>query len=108
MSLSFPTLPEQPGLTTRYSALLYTLIHLLLEIGNRGPRLGPQDKAPRFISHVPLFLWGGNYAVSRRTAGIYTYRAFKWEQGQAYKLILRQFIVIWKHGMNGRQGKIGI
>ena len=40
MNLSFPTLPEQPRLTARYSALLYTLIHLLLEIGNRGPRLG--------------------------------------------------------------------
>ena len=81
MSLSFPTLPEQPGLTARYSALLYTLIHLLLEIGNRGPGLGPQDKAPRFISHVPLFFWGGNHAASRRTAGVYTYiyRAFKWE-----------------------------
>ena len=73
ISLSFPTLPEQPGLTVRYSALLYTLIHLLLEIGNRGPGLGPQDKAPRFISHVPLFFWGGNHAASRRTAGVYTH-----------------------------------
>ena len=83
ISLSFPTLPEQPGLTARYSALLYTLIHLLLEVGNRGPGLGPQDKAPRFISHVPLFLWGGNHAASRRTAGVYTHRVFKWEeQGQ--------------------------
>ncbi|OCK94949.1 uncharacterized protein K441DRAFT_659394 [Cenococcum geophilum 1.58] len=27
MSLSFPTLPEQPGLTARYSVFLYTLIH---------------------------------------------------------------------------------
>src|SRR5436853_3843964 len=87
MSLLFPTLPEQPGLTARYSALLYTLIHLLLEVGSRGPGLGPQDKAPRFISHVPLFLWGGNHAASRRTAGVYTHRAFKWEQGQAHKTL---------------------
>ena len=39
-----PLIPHptrQPGLTARYSALLYTLIHLLLEVGNRGPRLGP-------------------------------------------------------------------
>ena len=73
MSLSFPTLPEQPGLTAWYSALLYTLIHLLLEIGNRGPRLGPWDKAPRSFSYVPLFFWGGNHAASRRTAGVYTH-----------------------------------
>ena len=58
MSLSFPTLPEQPGLTVRYSALLYTLIHLLLEIGNRGPGLGPQDKVPRFISLRPAIPLG--------------------------------------------------
>ena len=70
--------------------------------------MGPQDKALRFISHVLLFFWGGNYAVSRRTAGVYTHRAFKWEQGQAYKTILRQPTVTWKHGTNGRQGKIGI
>ena len=73
MSLLFPTLPKQPGLTMRYSALLYTLIHLLLEIGNRGPRLGPWDKVPRSFSYVPLFFWGRNYAASRRTAGIYTH-----------------------------------
>ena len=40
MSLSFPTLPEQPGLTTRYSALLYTS-HLLLEVGIGDPGWGP-------------------------------------------------------------------
>ena len=58
MSLSFPTLPEQPGLTVRYFALLYTLIHLLLEIGNRGPRLGPWGKAPRSFSSRPTVFLG--------------------------------------------------
>ena len=39
MSLSFPTLPEQPGLTARYFALLYTS-HLLLEVGIGDPGWG--------------------------------------------------------------------
>ena len=40
MSLSFPTLPEQPGLTARYSALLYlnppSYILVLLAAHHRG------------------------------------------------------------------------
>ena len=72
MSFSFPTLPKQPGLTTRYSALLYTS-HLLLEVGIGDPGWGPRIRHLDLFLYIPLFLWGGNYAVSRRTAGVYTY-----------------------------------
>jgi hypothetical protein len=91
-----PLIPHptrQPGLTARYSALLYTL-----GIGDLG--WGPRIRHLDLFLHVPLFLWGGNHAASRRTAGVYTHRAFKWEQGQDNGI----HKVIWKHGTNGRQG----
>ena len=64
-----PLIPHptrQPGLTARYSALLYTL-----GIGDLG--WGPRIRHLDLFLHVPLFLWGGNHAASRRTAGVYTH-----------------------------------
>ena len=40
-------------------------------IGDLG--WGPRTRHLVFTTLVPLFLWGGNYAASRRTAGGYTY-----------------------------------
>ena len=92
ISLSFPTLPKQPGLTARYSALLYTLIHLLLEIGNRGPRLGPQDKVPRFISSCPAILLGWKSCYKQEDyRRIHTDKAFRWEQGQTHKTLQQSY-----------------
>ena len=102
MSLSFPTLPEQLGLTTQYSDLLYTLIHLYSStigsvgeaeriIGCRKYRIGdpgwdPGTKHLDLFLHILLFLWGGNHAASRRPAGVYIYTHIGRlkEQGQAH------------------------
>jgi hypothetical protein len=104
MSLSFPTLPEQPGLTARYSVFLYTSIHpaifwycwqykylvigawwtpttstkLSAPIGCRRYKIGDLGWGPRIrhldlFLHVPLSLWGGNHATSRRPVGVYTH-----------------------------------
>ena len=43
---------------------------------------GPRTRHLDSFLHVPLFLWGGNHAASRKTAGVYIHMAFKWEQGQ--------------------------
>jgi len=102
MSLLFPTLPKQPGLTAWYSALLYTSIHLYSStIGSVGevartigcrrygigdPGWGPGTKHLDLFLYVLLFLWGGNHAASRRPVGVYTHTHIgqSKEQGQAH------------------------
>ena len=102
MSFLFPTLPKQPGLTAWYSALFYTLIHLYFStIGSIGkaeriikcrryrigdPGWGPGTRYLNLFLYILLFLWGGNHAVSRRPAGVYTHTHIGRlkEQGQAH------------------------
>jgi len=106
MSLSFPTLPEQPGPTARYSVFLYTSIYPVIFwycwqrehlgvgawctpttstkpsalIGCRRWEIGDLGWGPRarhLVLTRPAVPLGGNQAVSRRTTGVYTYRAIK-------------------------------
>ena len=77
------------------------------EIGDLG--WGRRTRHLDLFLHVPLFLWGGNHAASRRPAGvyIYTHRAIKGVRAGTLSS-LRHSQFKWKHGTSGRQGKIGI
>ena len=110
MSLLFPTLPKQPGLTLQHFVFLYTLspsyiLVLLAALGAkawwtpstklstlircRRWEIGDLGWCPRtrhlVLIFIPLFLWGGNHAASKRPAGVYihTHIGRSGEQGQA-------------------------
>ena len=83
MSLSFPTLPEQPGLTAVFRLPLH--LWLGMYIGDLG--WGPRTKYLVLFQFkfVPLFLWGGNHAVSRKTAGkVYTRTGYRARRAGIY------------------------
>ena len=88
MSLSFPILPDSLDIPARHLVFLY--IFGGMYIGDLG--WGPRTRHQFYTTLVPLFLWGGNHAASRRTIGVctYVYGVFEWERGQAHK-IKRQF-----------------
>ena len=71
MSLSFPTLPKQPGLTTVFRLPLHLWLGMCIGDLSQGPRT--RHLVLFQFKFVPLFLQGGNYAASRRTAGVYTH-----------------------------------
>ena len=94
MSLSFLTLPKQPGLTLWYSVFLYLITQQYSDIigSIRRGLVNPGTKLSMLIEYrkweigglgwglrtrhlvfVPLFLWGGNHTASRRPAGVYTH-----------------------------------
>ena len=92
MSLLFPTLPKQPGFTLWYCfppphhpvsdmigsigrGLVNLSIKLKTLIGCRKWEIGDLGWGPRtrHLVFVLLFLWGGNYAASRKTtSNVYT------------------------------------
>ena len=83
MSLLFPTLPEQPGLT----AVFHLPLHLWLGmcIGDLG--WGPRTRHLVLFQFkfVPLFLWGGNHAASRKTTSkVYTHTGYRARRAGIY------------------------
>ena len=71
MSLSFPILPEQPGLTVVFRLPLHLWLGMCIRDLGWGPRT--RHLVLFQFKFVSLFLWGRNYAASRRIAGVYIY-----------------------------------
>ena len=69
MSLSFPTLPDGLDLPMWYFVFLY--VENQLGAGNKDIKDLGWGPRTRHLVFVPLFLWGGNHAASRRTIGVF-------------------------------------